>query len=259
MSSINSVISSTFVSPLQANTSRASANGQKLGNQTFKAPNQSIPNPFPPILMQLILLLIQALMGQLKGGSEKTDNMTGDDQRSKVGAKELNEKVADKLSTSHQEKKLMDATGRSDSQVIENKMINNDSKEKKTDIIKKVSPYSVSETMNRFESIVKKKNFDVFSRIDHKKNAEEAGLTMNDSQVLIFGNPKGGTALMNKNIGISLDLPLRVAVYQGADDKVYIAYHDPESVASRHDLDGHQVIDTLMKGLDKLTLAAITE
>ena len=126
----------------------------------------------------------------------------------------------------------------------------------KNDVIKKLSPYSVSKTMDRFEAIIKKKGFDIFARIDHKKNAKDAGMELNDAQVLIFGNPKGGTVLMKQDINIALDLPLRVAVYKEAD-KVYIAYHNPIAMATNYQLKDNKVIPKITKGLDKLTAIAI--
>ncbi len=129
----------------------------------------------------------------------------------------------------------------------------------KNDVIKKVSPYSVTETMDKFEAIVKKKGFGIFARIDHKKNAKGAGMELNDAQVLIFGNPKGGTVLMKQDINIALDLPLRVAVYKDADNKVYIAYHDPVAMAAGYQLKDNKVIPKVTKGLDKLTAVAIEE
>lgn len=128
-----------------------------------------------------------------------------------------------------------------------------------TEIVRKASPHSVSATMDKFEAIVKKKDFEVFARIDHQKNAEGAELKMAPAQVIIFGNPNGGTLLMNTDIRVSLDLPLRVAVYQDADDKVYIAYHAPMAMSETYDLEGHKVIAKLNEGLDKLTAAAIAE
>jgi len=127
------------------------------------------------------------------------------------------------------------------------------------DVIKKISPYSVVETMDKFEAIVKKKGFGVFARVDHKKNAQSVDMELNDAQLLIFGNPKGGTVLMKQDISIALDLPLRVAVYKGADDKVYIAYHDPVAMAAIYTLKGNKVIPKVSKGLDKLTSAAIAK
>jgi len=129
---------------------------------------------------------------------------------------------------------------------------------KKT-LIKKASPYNVSETMDKFENIVKMKGFTIFARIDHKKNAQDAGMEMNDAQLLIFGNPKGGTALMKQDISVALDLPLRVVVYQDANNKVTIAYHNPVAMTASYQLEGNKVIPKITKGLDKLTSAAIAK
>lgn len=129
----------------------------------------------------------------------------------------------------------------------------------KNPLIKKTSPYSVSDTMDKFETLVKMKGFTVFARIDHKKNAQDAGMEMNDAQLLIFGNPKGGTALMKQDISVALDLPLRVVVYQDTNDKVTIAYHNPIAMTAGYQLKGNKVISKITKGLDKLTSAAIAK
>jgi len=130
--------------------------------------------------------------------------------------------------------------------------------EANTEITRKVSPYSVNETMDKFEAIIKKKDFGVFARIDHQKNAESVDLKMAPAQVIIFGNPKGGTMLMNDDIRVALDLPLRVVVYKEGD-KVYIAYREPVSMVKDYDLEGHKVIGALTEGLGKLTSAAIAK
>ncbi len=124
------------------------------------------------------------------------------------------------------------------------------------DIIKKASEHNVQDTMTKLETLVKSKGFGVFARIDHKENASGINMKMNDAQVLIFGNPKGGTVLMNKDIGMALDLPLRVAVYKDKAGKVWISYHDPKEFADDHNVAGVPVIDKVAAGLDKLTTAA---
>ncbi len=125
-----------------------------------------------------------------------------------------------------------------------------------TDIVKKESPYSVNGTMDKFEAIVKKKGLGIFVRVDHKKNAQSVGLDMNAAQVLIFGNPKGGTLVMKQDMGASLDLPLRVAVYKDGD-KVFIAYHKPTGLTEHYKLEGNKVLPKVTGALDKLTSAAI--
>jgi len=124
------------------------------------------------------------------------------------------------------------------------------------DIVKKPSTHSVKETMDKFEALVKSKGMDVFARVNHQKNAEGAGLKMNESEVLIFGNPKGGTVLMNQDIAVSLDLPLRVAVYKDSDGKVWLSYHNPQSLKDSYKVAGAaKVMDKVEGALDKLSSA----
>ena len=123
-------------------------------------------------------------------------------------------------------------------------------------IIIKESPYSVDETMDKFEAIVKKKGLSIFARVDHQQNAKTVKMEMNEAQVLIFGNPKAGTVLMKQNISLALDLPMRVVVYN-TEGKVHIAYHNPQNFAKQYQLEGSPVLGKLEKGLNKLTSAAI--
>lgn len=126
-----------------------------------------------------------------------------------------------------------------------------------SDVVKKTSPYPVSETMDKFEAIVKEKGLGVFGRVNHTKNAEKVDMTMGEAQVLIFGNPKVGTTLMQKDIAVALDLPLKVAVYKGEDGKVYIAYRSPKTLAADYALADHPALDKVSGALDALTSAAI--
>lgn len=124
------------------------------------------------------------------------------------------------------------------------------------DVIKKPSSHSVKETMDKFEALIKSKGMGVFARIDHKKNAADIDLKMNDAEVLIFGNPKGGTVLMQKDIAVSLDLPLRVAIYEDSDGKVWLSYHNPQDLKDSFDVSaGSKVLDKVEGALDKLTTA----
>lgn len=124
------------------------------------------------------------------------------------------------------------------------------------DIIKKASAHSVKETMDKFEALVKSKGMGIFARVDHTKNAASVDMKMNDAEVLIFGNPKGGTVLMNKDIAVSLDLPLRVAVYKDNEGKVWLSYHNPQDLKNSFDVAaGAKVMDKVEGALDKLTTA----
>jgi uncharacterized protein (DUF302 family) len=98
------------------------------------------------------------------------------------------------------------------------------------------SPYSVSETLARLETIVKSKGLSILARIDHSGDAAKVGLTMKPTQLLIFGNAKAGTPLMIASPTVAIDLPLKGLVWQDADDKVWLSYNDPNYLKQRHAL-----------------------
>jgi len=123
-------------------------------------------------------------------------------------------------------------------------------------IIKKLSTYSVQETMDKFEGLVKSKGMDVFARIDHAKNATSVDMALAPAQVIIFGNPKGGTVLMQQDISVSLDLPLRVAVFEDAAGQVWLSYHNPQQLKDVYAVSkGQKVLNKVEGALDKLTSA----
>jgi len=103
-------------------------------------------------------------------------------------------------------------------------------------VISKPSPYSVDETIQRLDEVVRGKGLTVFARIDHRAGAREAGLDMQDEQVLIFGNPRAGTPLMVARPLAGLDLPLRVLVWRASDGRVWASYQDSAFIARRYGL-----------------------
>jgi len=103
-------------------------------------------------------------------------------------------------------------------------------------VISKPSPYSVDETIQRLDEVVRGKGLTVFARIDHRAGAREAGLDMQDEQVLIFGNPRAGTPLMVARPLAGLDLPLRVLVWRASDGPVWASYQDSAFIARRYGL-----------------------
>lgn len=100
------------------------------------------------------------------------------------------------------------------------------------------SNFSAKETMDRLEAEIKSVGMTVFARIDHAAGATSAGLPLRSTELLIFGNAKGGTPLMQADQAIGIDLPLKALVYQDASGKVWLAYNDPSWLASRHGLGG---------------------
>jgi len=93
--------------------------------------------------------------------------------------------------------------------------------------------------MDRLETAVKAKGMTVFSRIDHAAGAAEVGLPLRPTELLIFGNAKGGTPLMQSAQTTGIDLPLKALVWQDAAGRTWLSYNDPSWLAKRHGL-GHQ-------------------
>lgn len=103
-------------------------------------------------------------------------------------------------------------------------------------IISKPSKYSVSETLHRLETILTEKGIKIFARVDHSGEAEKAGLKMPPTQLLIFGNPKGGTPVMLAAPTSAIDLPLKALAWQDAAGQVWLSYNDPVYIQRRYSL-----------------------
>ncbi len=101
-------------------------------------------------------------------------------------------------------------------------------------LITKPSHYSVPETIDRIEKAVSQKGMKIFARIDHSGEAEKAGLEMRPTQLLIFGNPKGGTALMVSRPTAAIDLPMKALAWTDKDGRVWLTYNSPELLHERH-------------------------
>jgi uncharacterized protein (DUF302 family) len=96
------------------------------------------------------------------------------------------------------------------------------------------STYSPKETMKRLETEVKAKGLTVFARIDHAAGAAEVGLSLRPTELLIFGNAKGGTPLMQSVQTIGIDLPLKILIWQDEARDTWLSYNDPSWLAKRH-------------------------
>ena len=128
------------------------------------------------------------------------------------------------------------------------------------DLITKSSPHSVGDTVDRLVAAVEGAGATVFARVDHAAGAEKIGSDLRPTQMLMFGNPKLGTPVLQADQAAGLDLPLRVVVYENADGTVTLAYHDPASLAANHDVPADvETLATMTGALDKLTGAAVAE
>jgi uncharacterized protein (DUF302 family) len=99
------------------------------------------------------------------------------------------------------------------------------------------SNYSVKETLDRLEAALKAAGITIFARIDHAGGATSVGLALRPTEVLIFGNPKGGTPLMQSNQMVGLDLPLRVLAWEDDAGNCNLTYNDIDWLATRYALD----------------------
>ena len=120
------------------------------------------------------------------------------------------------------------------------------------------SHFGPKETLDRLEAEVKAKGLTVFARIDHAAGAAAVGMTLLPTAVLIFGNARGGTPLMQSSQLIGIDLPLKVLVWQDTSGKAWLSYFDPSSLAKRHGLPAEAAapVGNLANALRALTTQA---
>jgi uncharacterized protein (DUF302 family) len=121
------------------------------------------------------------------------------------------------------------------------------------------SPLNANETMNRFEQAAKQKGLNVFARIDHAAGAAKIGKTLRPTEVLIFGNPQGGTPFLECAQSLGIDLPLKALVWQDASGQVWLGYNDPAYLAKRHGAGKCPAADSLSKTLSGLAEKAIAK
>lgn len=128
------------------------------------------------------------------------------------------------------------------------------------DPITKESQRSVGETIDALQKMLVEKGIKIMARVDHAEGAKGAGLELPPTQLLIFGNPKLGTPLMQSNPLIGLDLPMKALAWQDADGKVYLSYTAPADLKDRYDIDDRdEVFAKMTKALDIFTTAATTK
>jgi uncharacterized protein (DUF302 family) len=118
-------------------------------------------------------------------------------------------------------------------------------------IINILSKYSVKETIDRLESLLKSKGITIFARIDQKAVAEKVGLSMLPTELLIFGDPKVGTPLMNSYPSLTIDLPLKVLAWEDKNGNVFLSYNSSKYLKKRHRLsvEPFRAVETLIKSI----------
>ena len=119
------------------------------------------------------------------------------------------------------------------------------------------SPHSAKATMDKLEMIVKDKGLNVFARIDHAAGAAKVGKALRPTELLIFGNPQGGTPFMECAQSVGIDLPLKALVWEDSSSQVWLGYNDPVYLAERHGVSQCPVAEKLRKALAGLSAAAV--
>jgi len=120
------------------------------------------------------------------------------------------------------------------------------------------SSHGVKETLDRFESAARAKGLNVFLRVDHAAGAKKIGKSLRPTELLVFGNPQGGTPLMECAQSAGIDLPLKALAWQDAAGQVWLGYNDPKFLASRHGAgDCGPVVSNLAKALAGLAQEAV--
>lgn len=120
------------------------------------------------------------------------------------------------------------------------------------------SPHSVKATIDRFEAAAKARGLNVFLRVDHAAGAKKIGKDLRPTELLVFGNPQGGTPLMECAQTAGIDLPLKALAWQDASGQVWLGYNDPRYLASRHGAgECGPVVQNLGKALAGLAQEAV--
>jgi len=119
------------------------------------------------------------------------------------------------------------------------------------------SPYPVAQTIDRLESGAKSRGLRVFARIDHAAGATSVGKNLRPTELLIFGNPQGGTPLMECAQSAGIDLPLKALAWQDEQGQVWLGYNDPGYLAKRHGITSCPAVEPIGKALSGLVAEAV--
>jgi uncharacterized protein (DUF302 family) len=119
------------------------------------------------------------------------------------------------------------------------------------------SRFGPKETMDRLVAEISAKGMSVFARIDHAAGAAQVGLTLRPAELIIFGNARGGTPLMQSAQTVGIDLPLKALVWQDAAGKTWLSYNEPSWIARRHGVrNAEQVVSKMGAALSAMARKA---
>src|SRR5215472_54038 len=128
-------------------------------------------------------------------------------------------------------------------------------------LITVASAFSVRETIDRVVAFAGAHGLTVFARVDHAEGAAQVGMRLRPTELVIFGNPKGGTPLMQDRQTAGIDLPVKALVWEDEEGKVWLTYNEAKWIAARHQLGAASAgaVGAIEGGLVALTRAAIEE
>jgi uncharacterized protein (DUF302 family) len=119
------------------------------------------------------------------------------------------------------------------------------------------SAHDVKTTADRLENMLEQKGMTVFIRIDHEQGARKIGQELRPTELIIFGNPKVGTPLMQCARSVGIDLPQKALIWQDAQGQVWLSYNDPNFLVERHQITGcDEVIKKVAKALGNFANSA---
>src|SRR6202045_4860503 len=108
------------------------------------------------------------------------------------------------------------------------------------------SRFGTKETMDRLQAEIRAQGMTVFARIDHAAGAAEVGLTLPPTELIIFGNARGGTPLMQSVQTVGIDLPLKALVWEDAAGTTWLSYNEPGWIAQRHSIANAELVVSKM-------------
>jgi uncharacterized protein (DUF302 family) len=120
------------------------------------------------------------------------------------------------------------------------------------------SAHDVKTTADRLEAVLKEKGMNVFIRINHAEGAKKVGLELRPTEIVIFGNPKVGTPLMQCAQSVAIDLPQKALIWQDEAGQVWLTYNDPQYLANRHGVtECGEVLKKVANALSNFANAAV--
>jgi len=122
------------------------------------------------------------------------------------------------------------------------------------------SAHDVKTTADRLENALRAKGMTIFARIDHGESAQEAGKDLRPTELVIFGNPRIGTVLMQCSQSVAIDLPQKALIWKDESGQVWLSYNDPQYLVKRHGIKGcEETAVKITQALRRFAQIATTE